>query len=176
MPLLTSSRAPRRLGGLIAAVGLTGALWGPIEPAEAGASAGSAAKPAHATFKPGRAQVVTVGNLLGSGPAAAGIRTLEPIGAAQRVGTCNPSTYGTSFTTTLGSGWSTLNARSAPCTSASANSTWTGGTFRVTAYTPGGTSICRGGSYGYGSSYWYRTSKGWVWSGGTSDPIWNTNC
>ena len=171
MPPLSTPRTRRRFGEVAAAIGLTAALWGPIGPAEAGASAGSAAN-----FKRGPAQGISVGSKLGRGPAAAELNLLEG-SVAERLSTCSPSTYSTSFTTRLASGWTSLNARSSPCTSASVTGTWTSGvTFSVNRYTSGGTNICRGSSYGYGSSYWYRTSRGWVWSGATTSPIWNTGC
>ncbi|MBO9533100.1 MAG: hypothetical protein J7513_09030 [Solirubrobacteraceae bacterium] len=145
-------------------------MWGPVGSAEAGVSAGSAG-----TFKKGSAHGVSIGSKLGKGPAATELNLIDGA-VAQRLGSCSPSTYGTSFTTTLGSGWSSLAARSQTCTSGSLLSYWTGGSFKVTSYTAGGQNICRGGSYSYGSSWWYKTSKGWVWSGGTSNPVWNTNC
>lgn len=170
MPPLTTSRSRRRLGEFVATVGFVGAMWGPVGSAEAGVSADSAA-----TFKRGAAHGVSLGSKLGKGPAAAELKLID-VPVAERLGICDPPTYGTSFTTSLGSGWSSLTARARPCTSGSYQGAWTGGTFKVTSYTSGGQNICRGGSSSAGSSYWYKTSKGWVWSGGTSSPIWNTNC
>lgn len=85
--------------------------------------------------------------------------------------------YGGGFTTSLGGGWSSLAARSEPCRAAPSRGTWhTGQTFWVSRETRG-EFICRGRyTYGYGSSIWYRTRKGWSWSGGTSNPQWNQRC
>lgn len=172
MPPLNTRRSRRRTWGLVATAGLAGALWGPVGPAEAGVSAGSTATASFGTSS--GASAVTTGSLIGTGPATKKLTVLQAP-TAQRL-SCSPTTYTTSFTTSLGSGWSSLAARSQPCTGSSANGTWGSGSFKVTAYTSNGEFICRGGSYGYGSSYWYKTSKGWSWSGGTSDPIWNRNC
>ena len=38
--------------------------------------------------------------------------------------------------------------------------------------TDNGEFICRGSSYGYGTAYWYKTSRGWIWAGATADAIW----
>lgn len=171
MPPLSTPRSRRRLGEFAATIGLVGVMWGPVGSAEAGVSAGSTA-----TFKKGAAHGVSIGSKLGKGPGAAGLRLIDGGGVADRLGICNPPTYGTSFSTRLGSTWTSLTARSAPCSSGASQGAWNGGSFKVTAYAASGQFICRGTTYGYGSSYWYRTSKGWVWSGGTSDPIWNSNC
>lgn len=85
--------------------------------------------------------------------------------------------YGGGFTTSLGAGWSELAARNEPCRAAPWQGSWyTGQTFFVYRET-NGEFICRGRvTYGYGSSIWYQTSKGWSWSGGTSNPQWNASC
>jgi hypothetical protein len=177
-PLNTPRRYRRRFGEVVAVVGLAGAMWGPVGSAEAGVSAGSAAKPtAKASFTATPGKSVTVGSLLGTGPASAKLDVLQgPI--AQRFA-CSPSWWGTTGSTRLAAGWSTVNARSQPCTSASVNSTWGfNTTIPVQGYTNNGSFICRGTSYGYGTAYWYKTSRGWIWTGATANPIWQTdrNC
>lgn len=85
--------------------------------------------------------------------------------------------YGGGFSTSLGSGWSYLAARKGPCRAADSNGGWgTGSRFYVEREAHG-EFICRGRrTYGYGSDVWFRTSKGWSWSGGTSDARWNRSC
>lgn len=173
-PLNTPRRYRRRFGEVVAVVGLAGAMWGPVGSAEAGVSAGPAA---NASFKATPGKSVTVGSLLGTGPASAKLDVLQgPI--AQRFA-CSPSWWSSTGSTRLAAGWSTVNARSQPCTSASVNSTWGfNTTIPVQGYTNNGSFICRGTSYGYGTAYWYKTSRGWIWTGATAHPIWQTdrNC
>lgn len=173
MPPLITPRTRRRIGELVVAAGLAGALWGPVGSAEAGVSAGSAAS---AHF--GTAKANTTGSLVGTGRSASKISILEgPV--AERFGCSSPTWYTANYYLTLGSGWSTLVARSTPCTSSTQTGTWAmGNTFLASGWTTEGTFICRGGTYGYGSSTWYKTSRGWVWSGGTNQPVWDKtrNC
>lgn len=85
--------------------------------------------------------------------------------------------YGGGFNTNLGSGWTSLAARNGPCRAARSNGSWgTGSRFYVERETNQGEVICRGRLDGRASSVWYRTSKGWSWSGGTADPQWNRGC
>ncbi len=176
MPPLITPRTRRRIGELVVAAGLAGALWGPVGSAEAGVSAGSAAS---AQFSASGGSAKTAGSLVGTGKAAKGTALLGgPI--AERFANCtNPNWYTAGYYMTLGPGWSTLVARSGPCTSQTQTGYWSmNQTFLATGVTGEGTFICRGGSYGYGSSAWYKTNRGWVWSGGTSRPIWDQsrNC
>jgi hypothetical protein len=185
MPPLITPRTRRRFGEIVVAVGLAGALWGPVGSAEAGVSADPAAD---ATFASGSAaktltsgpasNAVTTGSLVGKGAAALKLDALQ-LPTAQRSAACSPSWWASSGSTRLGGGWTTLNARAQPCTSATVNDTWLSGTtFSIYGYTDSGTFICRGTSYAYGTAYWYKTSRGWVWSGATANPIWQKerNC
>ena len=81
--------------------------------------------------------------------------------------------FGGGFNTNLGSGWTSLAARNGPCTAAGANGAWgEGALFHVSRETHGGF-ICRGKiTYNYGTDVWFKTSKGWSWSGGTADARW----
>lgn len=176
MPPLITPRTRRRIGEIVVAAGLVGALWGPVGSAEAGVSAGSAAS---AQFSSSGANAKTTGALVGTGRSAAKLSILEgPV--AQRFGTCSaPVWYSDNGYAGLGPGWTSLVARSTPCTSSTATGNWAyPSTFLIYGWTREGTFICRGGTYGYGSSTWYKTSRGWVWSGGTSKPIWDKtrNC
>jgi hypothetical protein len=90
----------------------------------------------------------------------------------------NPYWTPTWFTAYLGPGWSELACRWEPCQSAGVATVFgpTQG-FQVDAETEYGQFICRGQSYGYGSSVWYHVVDGcWVWSGGTDRPRWNRSC
>ncbi len=176
MPPLITPRTRRRIGEIVVAAGLVGALWGPVGSAEAGVSAGSAAS---AQFTASGANAKTAGSLVGTGRSATKISILEgPV--AERFGTCSqPTWYSANYYLTLGSGWTTLVARQGPCTSMAQTGTWNmGNSFLAQGWTRDGTFICRGGTYGYGSAVWYKTSRGWVWSGGTSQPVWDKtrNC
>lgn len=174
-PLNSPRRMRRRLGEIVALAGLAGALWGPVGSAEAGVSAGSAA---NARFSPSPGKAVTLGSQLGTGPGAKDLGILKgPL--AERFAGCDAGTFTTSFYTKLAPTWTGLYARSKPCTSATPTGTWgSNQTMYVSRYTAGGQFICRGGTYGYGTAYWYLTSKGWVWAGGTVDPAWDysRNC
>lgn len=84
--------------------------------------------------------------------------------------------YGGDFDTSLGGGWSFLAARSGPCRAASGNDGWgTGSRFHVSKEA-NGEFICRSRTQGIGSDVWFKTSKGWSWSGGTSDARWHAGC
>lgn len=174
MPPLITPRTRRRFGELVVAAGLAGALWGPVGSAEAGVSAGSTA---NARFHANAAKSITTGSLIGTGRGASTIDALQgPV--AQRYA-CNPSWWSDSFYVTLGSTWSSLTARQQPCTSSTATGVWyMGSSIYVSGWTDNGTFICRGGTYGYGTAVWYRTSRGWIWAGGTSSPMWDKsrNC
>jgi hypothetical protein len=89
-------------------------------------------------------------------------------------GNCPPGPqFGGGFRTNLLSGWTSLAARDEPCTGAGANGAWgVGDVFQVSSETHG-QFICRGRrTYGYGTDVWFKTSKGWSWSGGTVDARW----
>lgn len=89
----------------------------------------------------------------------------------------NPGSQATSFTTSIPSNWTTLDARSGPFQGCSVTGTWhTGDAFHVGRITYSGQKICRGRLDGRASTVWYHTPRGWSWSGGTSDPVWNTSC
>lgn len=95
---------------------------------------------------------------------------------ARRLAGCGGSLYGGGFSTQLASTWTLLAARSAACTSASQTGSYGSGIrFNVSRET-NGQAICRGQTYGYGSSIWFKTARGYVWSGGTTNPRWNTRC
>ncbi|MEH3054847.1 MAG: hypothetical protein PGN13_12725 [Patulibacter minatonensis] len=176
MPLLTKTRSRRRIGELVAVFGALGALWGPVGPAEAGVSAGPPATASIGSSSTGNA--VTQGSLVGTGKGAKQLEILKDPFEAQRL-SCTPSWYATSLTTQLASSWSSLAARSQPCTSGAGQGTWLDGqSIKVTGYTDDGGFICRGGTYGYGTAAWYKTSKGWIWAGGTTSPRWDKsrNC
>lgn len=184
MPPLTSSRQRRLARGLlVTAVGFTGALGGPVAPAGAGAPAGHTSRassvvvsnPASFNATP----LVTdrlgthTGELLTPPPS----RSTSSDPSASRLGDCDISlvSLGKTLTLKLGPAWTGLAIRTKPCTSAPSvglygtltsftSSSWTRGEF-----------ICRGRTYGYGSSAWYKTSRGYVWSGGTNTPRWDAN-
>jgi hypothetical protein len=82
--------------------------------------------------------------------------------------------FGGGFATNLGSGWTSLAARSGPCTAAVAGGAWgVGSRFDVSRETHG-QFICRGRiQFGYGTDVWFKTSRGWAWSGGTADARWH---
>lgn len=95
--------------------------------------------------------------------------------APDNVGSCPGNAYEVSFNTNVSQNFSTLDARSAPC---QGNSTVTGvyhqgDPMSVLQEDDGAQFICRGRSYGYGTSVWYDTNRGWSWAGGTDDPQWN---
>ena len=95
--------------------------------------------------------------------------------SAKRLGICDASLYGGAFTTRLGSGWYSVAARSKPCTASSGSSSWGGGGIPVSKETTGET-LCRGRSTGDASSIWFKTSRGYIWSGATANPRWNRRC
>lgn len=180
MPPLTSSRSRRLARGLFAAtVSITGALGGPVAPAGAGAPAGH---PTAATKGPTvshSASTVTslVTDRLGT---HSGERLTPPVNlsdpTASRLGACDAALYGSGFITRLGSTWTALAIRKQPCTDGSQVGVYgTLGTITVQRETKG-EFICRGRTYGYGSSVWFKTSKGYIWSGGTAHPRWNQYC
>jgi hypothetical protein len=90
---------------------------------------------------------------------------------------CAPyQTYGGGFSTGLDGNWSYLAARSEPCRAASSTDGWgTGSTWEVTAETHG-EFICASRAQRIGTDVWFDSSKGWSWSGGTSNVSWNSGC
>jgi len=115
---------------------------------------------------------------------ALGTRAASVMEAHPSSGSLTASAYcapyfadGGGFSTSLGGGWSSLAARSEPCRAAPSQGTWYNGqTFWVYRKTKG-EFICRGRyTYGYASNVWCKTSKGWSWPGGTSNPVWNGSC
>jgi hypothetical protein len=85
--------------------------------------------------------------------------------------------FGGYFNTYLGSGWTSLTARTGPCTSASGTGAWTTGEQIWVSTETHGQFICRGSlTYGYGSDVWFSTPCGWAWSGGTNDARWGGSC
>jgi len=98
-------------------------------------------------------------------------------GVMTAAGSCLiPAYITTSFTTSIPSNWTTLVTRAGPFQGCNQlNAYHTGDAFRVDKITTSGQKIC----YGWGqkaSSVWYHTSRGWLWSGGTSDAVWNKSC
>ncbi len=91
------------------------------------------------------------------------------------VGSCPGTAYNTYFTTNVSQAWATLDARSAPCQQYSSvtGAYHTGDSMTVVQEDDGGQFICRGRSWGYGTSVWYDTSRGWSWAGGTDTPQWD---
>lgn len=86
------------------------------------------------------------------------------------------SDYGGGFDTSLGGGWSYLAARSGPCRAAPSNGGWgTGSRFHVERET-NGEFICRSRVQQIGSRVWFKTDKGYSWSGGTDDARWTAGC
>jgi hypothetical protein len=83
--------------------------------------------------------------------------------------------YPTNIRTYLASGWTTLVGREGPDqSSAVKRSYYTGQLITVTRFTQHGQTISKGRLDGRQSSVWYYTVDGcWVWSGGTSDAVWN---
>lgn len=103
----------------------------------------------------------------------------------------DPAACGVTFSnnvpnkTRLGRDWSSVNCRSCPTIPRQNPSQNVVATLRkgndifLRMKTYQGLDICRGRSYGYGSSIWFRTSgtQGcWFWSGSTRDADWNTDC
>lgn len=184
MPPLTYPRQRRLARGLFAAtVGITGALGGPVASAGAGAPAGHTTASASdavvsnpASFA--KAPLVTdrlgthTGELLTLPP----LRSTESDPVASKAGECDASlvSLGKTITLRLGPAWTGLAIRTKPCTSGTYVGIYgTLGSFTSSSWTRG-EFICRGRTYGYGSSAWYKTSKGYVWSGGTNTPRWDS--
>jgi hypothetical protein len=90
--------------------------------------------------------------------------------------TCPAAPYGGGFTTSMGAGWSQLVSRSGPCRAATSVGVHTTGQVWTVTRETSGEFICKGRSFGYGSTIWYSDGRGWSWSGGTSDPRWNKSC
>ena len=179
MPLLTTTRFKRPARGLFATtVVCVGALCGPVGPAGAGAPAGhTGALTSGITSNAALTVTPLVTDRLGThvGDALTPLPT-KGDETASRLGICDASLYGNGLTTRLGSTWTALAIRSKPCTSASSSGAYgTSGTISVSKETAG-EFICRGRTYGYGSSIWFKTSKGYIWSGGTANPRWNKSC
>jgi hypothetical protein len=79
--------------------------------------------------------------------------------------------------TTLDSSWSYLAARQAPCRNQTDNGGWRSGDVFEAHATGRGEYICRGQlTYGVGSDIWYKTDRGWSWSGGTINAVWYAGC
>lgn len=95
---------------------------------------------------------------------------------ARRLAGCGGTLYGGGFTTQLASTWTLLAARSAACTSATQTGSYGSGIRFTVSRETNGQGICRGRTYGYGSSIWFKTARGYVWSGGTTNPRWNISC
>lgn len=101
---------------------------------------------------------------------------LADAGELTALASCPAHAYGGGFDTSMGAGWTQLAVRTGPCRAANAvGDHYTGDLWHVRRESTG-EFICYGRSYGYGSTIWYQDSKGWSWSGGTSDPQWNKNC
>lgn len=112
-----------------------------------------------------------------------GTQKASSSGAVTAAASCwSWSSQSTSFTTYLGSSWTLLNARSGPSQTCPVTGTWgSGQAMKVTSKTSEGSKIAYSPSRCQNftsavSSVWYKTSKGWVWSGGTTKPVWNTWC
>lgn len=90
------------------------------------------------------------------------------------IDSCHGSTFGGGFRTSLDNHWTSLAARSDACTGAKAKGSWGEGQMFYVSSETHGQFICRGSmTYGYGTDVWFKTSKGWSWSGGTQDARWN---
>lgn len=87
------------------------------------------------------------------------------------------SEYGGGFNTSLGGGWELLAVRSGPCRAGEATGDgWgTGSRFHVSRET-NGEFICRSRLQGIGTAVWFKTDRGFSWSGGTSDARWKSGC
>lgn len=183
MPPLTYPRKRRLARGLlVAAVGITGALGGPVAPAGAGAPAGhTSAASKVVVSNPGSftsTPLVTdrLGTHTGELLTLPEFRSSAADPVASKTGECDVSlrTYKEPVATRLGPAWTGLAIRTKPCTSAPSVGLYgTLGSFQVTGWTPG-EFICRGRTYMYGSLVWYKTSRGYVWSGGTNKPVWDS--
>jgi hypothetical protein len=118
------------------------------------------------------------------GSASVASATTDPLGThdgpplverSLRASNCAPGPqFGGGFRTNLESHWTSLAARDEPCTGAGANGAWgVGDVFSVSRETHG-QFICRGSrTFGYGTDVWFKTSKGWSWSGGTVEARWH---
>ena len=81
-------------------------------------------------------------------------------------------TRGGGFYSELAAGWQFSSARVRPCRPGRLSGGWTDGArFRVIREVTGEL-ICKGLWFGYGSSTWYETTQGWVWSGATATARW----
>jgi hypothetical protein len=81
-------------------------------------------------------------------------------------------TRGGGFYSELSAGWQFSSARVRPCRPGRLSGGWTeGARFRVIREVTGEL-ICKGLWLGYGSSTWYETTQGWVWSGATATARW----
>ena len=96
--------------------------------------------------------------------------------AAATAAACPAHPFGGGFDTSMGAGWTSLTGRDAPCRVANAKGQHNvGEVWRVLRESPG-EFICRGRSFGYGSTTWSLSDVGWSWSGGTANPVWNKGC
>lgn len=85
--------------------------------------------------------------------------------------------YGGGFNTSLGGGWQLLATRSAPCrASESSGDGWGTGSRFFVSREANGEFICRSRLQGVGTAVWFKTEKGFSWSGGTSDARWKHGC
>jgi hypothetical protein len=179
MPLLNTPRFKRPSRGLLAtAVVFASTLGGPVGLAGAGAPAshtGALAGPAMSNA------ALTVTPLVTDRLGTHAGEPLTPLGkkgdpTASRAGICDAGLYGGGFNTRLGSSWTSLTIRSRPCTGSSSNGSYGTSSAIYVSRETAGEFICRGRTYGYGSSIWFRTSRGYIWSGGTANPRWNRSC
>lgn len=181
MPPLTHPRQRRLARGLLASsVGMTAALGGPVAPAGAGAPAGHTTEAASSAVvsNPASSLNPLVTDRLGTH--TGDLLTPAPVGSkadpsASKAGECDVSLVGLKPTLTLklGSTWTALAIRTKPCTSGTQVGIYgTLTSFSSSSYTKG-QFICRGRTYGYGTAAWYKTSRGFVWAGGTNFPRWD---
>lgn len=179
MPPLNTPRFKRPARGLLAtAAVLFTALSGPVGSAGAGAPAGNTGNVVSATASNAAFSVTPfVTDRLGT-HAGEALTPLDKKGdaSATRLGECDASLYGSAFTTRLGSAWTSLTIRTKPCTGSSSNGSYSSSSSISVSRETAGEFICRGRTYGYGSSIWFKTSKGYIWSGGTANPRWNRSC
>lgn len=85
--------------------------------------------------------------------------------------------YGGGFNTSLGGGWELLAARSAPCrASESSGDGWGTGSRFLVSREADGEFICRSRRQQIGTAVWFKTEKGFSWSGGTSNARWKMGC
>lgn len=111
------------------------------------------------------------------------MRGFAPL-APQATGCITVSSITTSFTSTIGANCTTLDIRTNPFQTCGVVGAYhTGAGFHVDRETTRGQTIAHSPSLcgtPFGSkesSVWYHTKNaGWIWSGGTADPVWNKSC